>query len=145
MAVSDHEFSQLRNINPTAAIAARNRFRGISAIRIRLKGIRGGRGARATSTITYNLYIDTEKIRASTIPDVWVEWPQDSAINHVNIFGAHHCPKLGRDLPLICWGGGNKANWSSCAKSGRSLVALLDLLHFVLMNQNFDSPARSVT
>ena len=143
MAVSDYEFKKMWNLNPSATVAARNAFKGISAIRIKITGIKGGRGTRAQSKIIYNLYLSVDKIRGKTIPTAWVEWPQESAITHVNIWPPKTCPKLGREYPYICWGP-NIGLWKIKPQSERTLIVLCDTLHYVLMNQDFESPARRV-
>jgi len=141
VAVSEYEFKSLWSINPSASIAAKNSFGGISAIRVKITGVKGGRGVRAATKITYNLYLAVETIRSREIPMVWVEWPQESAITHVNIWPPRMCPKLGRDYPWICWGG-NAGLWKSKPKPERTLISLCSILHHVLINQDFDSPAR---
>jgi len=143
MAVSQYEFEKLWAINPSATIAAKNAFGSISAIRIKVSGIKGGRGGRSRTKITYSLYIDVDKIRSNTFPTTWIESPSDSQITHVNIWHPKMCPKLGRELPWICEGD-NADLWSMRPKSERTLVVLCDILHHILMNQDFDSPARSV-
>jgi hypothetical protein len=142
MGISETEFGKLYAMNTTASAAMRNAFREISGLRVQVKGIRGGSGLNASAVVWYGIFVDVDNIRGDAIPPVWIESPSDSQIEHVNVFRANACPKLGTQLPLVCWGHGNAGNWADQPKHNRTLVSLIRRLENVLQTQNFDSRAR---
>lgn len=145
MGITETEFAKLYSRNTTATRAARNRFGEISAVSLRVKGIRGGKkGAAAQEVVWYTVLIDVEHLRGSSIPTVFVLSPDDRDIRHVNVFPPAACPYLdGRALPHICWGG-YVAQWRELEahRHNRSLVSLVQRLEVVLQHQNFNSCAR---
>ena len=139
MGVSNSEYKRLWVRNNTAEVISRDAFGDISGIKLRVKGIRGGKGRRSRETLWYTVFIDVETIRSDNIPRVWVMSPSEDAIKHVNIFHPIRCAKLGVDLPMICWGD-YKREWANTPKYNRTLVSLVHRLEFVLSDQNFNSP-----
>lgn len=145
MGIVESEFATLYAMNTTAERAARNRFGEISAVSVKVKGIRGGRGRSAQDTVWYTALIDVEHLRGDQIPPVFILAPQDRDIYHVNIFPPAPCPLLGgQPYPHVCWGDYGP-EWARLRehRHNRTLVALVARLSIVLQAQNFGSCARS--
>jgi hypothetical protein len=141
MGVSETEFRKLYTNNTTATVITRNAFKEISGLKVQVKGIKGGDRSDAATTLWYTVFIDVDSIRSDVIPPVFILEPDEDHIRHVNVFHPQSCPKLGRSLPHVCWGGYNDY-WRSQEKHNRTLVSLIKCLEKVLQNQNFGSRAR---
>jgi hypothetical protein len=114
----------------------------ITAIAVDVEGIVGcqDRGRRGLRT-SYRLLASVNKL-ADELPTMWVAHPDDSHIEHVNIFHATAlCPFTGTKLPTICWGITPKT-WVSQPASERRLANLLEAARQVLANTNTQSRAR---
>jgi hypothetical protein len=156
--VSDEVIGRLKEAHPSLTVAARRNtssspfmtaLRGlflaedalgpVSAVKVTIDGIRGGG---KTTRVPYELIVETMRLR-SAIPAVWVMSPEDSQIEHVNIWRAHksHCRWSGTDLPSLCWDSFG-TGWMTAEPASRTLGAALEYVKQLLNTENHDSPAR---
>ncbi len=111
----------------------------VLAVQLTVDGIEGGR---SRTRCHYRLIIDTGDLRKA-IPPVWVLFPGDDQIKHVNIWPAHKnfCRWTGTSLPSFCWFR-FADGWSRAPEQARTLGAALEYVKQLLSTENHDSPAR---
>jgi hypothetical protein len=111
----------------------------VAAVSVTITGIRG---MHSKLPCSYQLIIETASLE-TTIPPVWVRYPRDADIKHVNIWHAGHafCGWTGTDLPSFCWQGFGK-QWRQTAPDWRTLAAALEYVKQFLNMENHDSAAR---
>jgi hypothetical protein len=114
----------------------------ITAIVVNIEGIVGCKSKfRRNSRMTYRLLASVDGLGAS-LPDTWIVSPDDSRIEHLNIWRADRvCPITGAKLPRICWGSSGGAGGGVPAEE-RTLAHFLEVARQVLSHANAYSPAR---
>lgn len=132
------EKARIRNLSMVATKIFQN---NVTAISLKMDGIYGGKNDYQFK-VKYHLYIDIKHLYSSDIPRVFVKYPNDETIRHINIFHPRTCPSLNTRLPMLCWGSKNQSTWRYKPKH-RSLENLLKMTKHVLSKQNFKSPART--
>jgi ribosome modulation factor len=122
-----------------SAIFRRSSSGAVVAVRVRVKGIRGGR---SRARCAYELIIDTSDLRRA-IPAIWVASPKDRDIKHVNIWpkSKSFCPYTGVNLPSFCWNTFSDG-WDQAPQQARTLGNVLEYAKQLLNTENHDSPAR---
>lgn len=144
MGLYEREIARLGSYYPSLTVIARNHsslrvFGPVLAVKVSVTGIRG---RNSSLRCRYDLIVETVSL-TEAIPPVWVTYPADSEIRHVNIWPAHHsfCQWTGSHLPSFCWFGFAKA-WDSAPIGSRTLGAALEYTKQFLNTENHDSSAR---
>jgi hypothetical protein len=131
MPVANSEFERLRRDNLSARAVSRNSRGEITGVEVKVRGNNGGRRA-----CWFTVFLDVESIRGAAIPPAYVVDPPFGAIGRPNIYAPSHCEKLGRELPMVCWGHGDSRNydgkWASLAPNDRSLTTLHNMVRDLL-------------
>jgi hypothetical protein len=114
----------------------------VTAVRLSITGIRGGRGPDRLTRCPYLLIVDVTRLGAG-IPPVWIRSPADRDIRHVNIWPSvkNHCPWTGGSLPSLCWHT-FATGWLEAPPSHRTLGNALEYAKQLLNTENHVSPAR---
>lgn len=142
MTLREREVIALKADYPSLAVLALTPsfpWASVAAVTITIPGIAG---THSRLPCRYQLIIETTSL-ATTIPPVWVRYPRDADIKHVNIWHASHafCRWTGTDLPSFCWHGFGE-QWRQTASDWRTLAAALEYIKQFLNTENHDSAAR---
>jgi hypothetical protein len=123
----------------TLALASSLPLASVSAVSVSVSGIQG---MKSRLRCRYDLIIETASL-ATAIPPVWVTYPRDIDIKHVNIWRASHsfCRWTGTDLPSFCWYEFG-TQWLQNPLDWRTLGAALEYIKQFLNTENHDSAAR---
>lgn len=123
----------------TMALTSALPLASVSAVSVSILGIQG---MKSRLRRRYDLIIETTSL-ATAIPPVWVTYPRDSDIKHVNIWRASHsfCRWAGTDLPSFCWDEFG-TQWLQTRLDWRTLAAALEYIKQFLNTENHDSAAR---
>jgi len=129
---------QIRNARKViSSIVPIREFGRIIGLQFKIKGIVGKGNKRK---ITYHViaFLDDWP---DNLPRVFIIYPPDEQIKHVNIYHPRSHPRLQRRLPEICWGN-NVDEWRKVPPSRRTITLFLTYLMKVLNEENPYSPAR---
>lgn len=133
MALSEQEFSMAKT-NYFPSLEAFHDQGKIERLRLRLLGVVGNGNK---TQIEYQVLVTIDGYPQHA-PIAYIEWPRDAEIRHVNIYKAS-----GSLLPRICVGRFDEGIWQTLPDTRRRLMDFLLELHYVLLNENHNSRART--
>src|ERR1700722_11559030 len=98
------EVELLNRDYPSLKVLARASALPLASVAAVSVSVMGTRGMNSKLRCRYDMVIETTSL-SSAIPPVWVTYPRDGAIKHVNIWHANmsFCRWTGTDLPSFCW------------------------------------------
>jgi len=142
MGLRKEEVERLKSEYPSLrvlALSPADPLAPVVAVSVTIFGIRG---MSSRHRARYELILETTSL-PSAIPQVWVKYPRDRDIKHVNIWPAKEsfCRWAGTDLPSFCWHEYRK-EWLNASPSWRTLSAALEYTKQFLSTENHDSAAR---